>query len=1748
MLSLRSRYLRKVRLKRRFIKTSLVLLIMTLLVGVSFASGLISLAMGESGKCGENLSWSMVPVDVGKGGTWLYITGNGDMYDYSNASEVPWMQYKNNIDGLQLSTEMTSIGDYAFVNFDKQHVLSIPVPDGVTRIGKHSLENVTSELSMPDSVVEIDSYAFAASSFNSSKLPAGLQFIGDYAFQGTGISSLTMPSGVTHIGEYAFGNCDSLDEIYFNYTVDQVNSLDSNSISSTSFGDNSNLKLIFNDNYAKTAFDTKFPDLSSKTVSQLKITGLKDTYSLGSTEIIQVQSNRPGEVINYTIDNNNVASINNDGIITILSSGNFSVVAKVEGSDKPYDKANFGPITVTSPGKCGDYLNFTLSSDNTVLTIFGNGDMYNYSYDDYHTEPNPPLWAEYKDTITKIEINAQNGDINNIGSYAFSEFSKLNEVNMGGTIKRIGNNAFENCTSLASIENSNSVTMIDNSAFYMCKSLSQISIPSSVISIGDFAFEGCTSFTNIELPSSVKTIGKYAFYECEGLSTISIPTSVTSIGNAAFAHCYSLTSIELPSSITIIGNSTFEKCTNLSQISIPTSVTSIGNSAFENCTSLANIELPTSITAIGNSAFKGCTVLSGISVPNSVTSIGDNAFENCTSLVNIELPNSITTIGNSSFKECTVLSRVSIPSSITSIGDNAFENCTSLLNIEIPNSTATIGNSAFKGCTGLSKVSIPSSATLIGDSAFVNCTSLKVLILEHSADDIANLNIGSLAIEANTKIIVLNLDAQNAFNTKFQGLYSSICQMQISGINGVYATKVISNEELKSYVLGGDLSLNIYFKTDAPEIARFDDENNLVIYHIGKFNLTAYRSENKESTPEFYNTASIEITTETGKVTDLAQELQDITNIENGSEKSVEGLKLPTEMQVVINNESVSTMPINWDLDNCTYDPSLSSKQTFKVEGVIAENSDIKNPDKVSVSVNVTVNELDPGPNPPPDPDPDPGPDPPPDPIISSGKCGDYLNYNLYSGNFVLNIYGSGDMYDYSYSDDSNVSNLPPWEKYKRDITKVEFNSQNGDISRIGDFAFSGFSKLNEVNMPETIRTIGDFAFEDCTSLANIELSNSVITIGNSTFKGCTSLSTISVPNSVTSIGDSTFESCTSLANIELSTSLATIGNSAFKGCTSLSTISVPSSVTSIGDSTFEDCTSLTNIELSTSLVTIGNSAFKGCTSLSTISVPNSVTSIGDYTFEGCTSLTNIEFPTSLVTIGNSAFKGCTSLSTISVPNSVTSIGDSTFEGCASLANIELPNSITTIENGIFKGCTALRGISIPVSVTSIGDSTFENCTSLSNIELPKSITAVGNSTFRRCTSLSTISIPSSVRSIGDFAFGDCASLDFLTLEHNAYNIANLNIGNLAIDENTKIMVVNPDVQNTFNSKFQGLYSSVCQMQISGISEVHAAEVISSEKLKSYALGGDLSLNIYFKIDTSEIAEFNDENNLVIYHIGKFNLTAYRAENEESIPESYNTASIELTVEPGEITALAQELQDITNIANGAEKSVEGLNLPTEIQVVINNEFVSPMPINWNLEGCVYDPSLSSKQTFKVEGIIAESNDIKNPDKISATVNVTVNGIDPGPTPPPDPSPGPDPGPGPDPSPNPEPYPIPSPAPQSNTNSTSDTSITYRSYLSAASTSGSISQLNPNSTKDSDSDSQTDMDSESDLNTSSSYDSNLSYDEKDSKNESSNREDNVSTDSQNTGTQPQMLLSIISVTYLVIGSFLLALRGKRLKK
>lgn len=64
----------------------------------------------EPGQCGDDLTWSY------SGGT-LTISGSGEMDDYTEGN-APWQEYKDSITALVITGNVTSIGEYAFMDYD----------------------------------------------------------------------------------------------------------------------------------------------------------------------------------------------------------------------------------------------------------------------------------------------------------------------------------------------------------------------------------------------------------------------------------------------------------------------------------------------------------------------------------------------------------------------------------------------------------------------------------------------------------------------------------------------------------------------------------------------------------------------------------------------------------------------------------------------------------------------------------------------------------------------------------------------------------------------------------------------------------------------------------------------------------------------------------------------------------------------------------------------------------------------------------------------------------------------------------------------------------------------------------------------------------------------------------------------------------------------------------------------------------------------------------------------------------------------------------------------------------------------------------------------------------------------------------------------------------------------------------------------------------------------------------------------
>ena len=106
--------------------------------------------------------------------------------------------------------------------------------------------------------------------------------------------------------------------------------------------------------------------------------------------------------------------------------------------------------------------------------------------------------------------------------------------------------------------------------------------------------------------------------------------------------------------------------------------------------------------------------------------------------------------------------------------------------------------------------------------------------------------------------------------------------------------------------------------------------------------------------------------------------------------------------------------------------------------------------------------------------------------------------------------------------------------------------------------------------------TLPNAAFANCTALQEVMLPDDMKTIGSSVFSGCSALITVNL-SQVTWINLNAFWGCTSLETLALD-NVTAIGQEAFYECTGLETLKIPK-CTEFGNYIVTGCRSLTRIE-----------------------------------------------------------------------------------------------------------------------------------------------------------------------------------------------------------------------------------------------------------------------------------------------------------------------------------------------------------------------------------------------------------------------------------------------------------------------------------------------------------------------------------------------------------------------------------------
>ena len=160
-------------------------------------------------------------------------------------------------------------------------------------------------------------------------------------------------------------------------------------------------------------------------------------------------------------------------------------------------------------GMCGEAASWSFDRQTGLLTISGQGDMYDYDYDNGNYAP----WYEFCEEITDISVSF---GITSIGNNSFRGLTKAVTANISESVSKIGNNSFSDC--------------------YQLK---EIYIPDGIVFIGYNAFANTDYMRNLRSADGYYITPNGYLLKCDNVAeSVSVPENVKLIASQAFYYPY----------------------------------------------------------------------------------------------------------------------------------------------------------------------------------------------------------------------------------------------------------------------------------------------------------------------------------------------------------------------------------------------------------------------------------------------------------------------------------------------------------------------------------------------------------------------------------------------------------------------------------------------------------------------------------------------------------------------------------------------------------------------------------------------------------------------------------------------------------------------------------------------------------------------------------------------------------------------------------------------------------------------------------------------------------------------------------------------------------------------------------------------------------------------------------------------------------------------------------------------------------
>ena len=586
------------------------------------------------------------------------------------------------------------------VLFDTPKLQKIVFPQQMKGVGKLALHKAgITELTLPDSVVQLGNYSFSNSRLR--KIDLGQTKVTKLDFgcflQCADLKELKLPDKLTSIDGRAFFEC-AIDEIRLPATLNRLGS----------------------EAFAKAR-------ITSIDLSRCLITEIPDGCFIGTNltdvklppVLKAVGSNAFFGTMIKTFKPDELGAIRESALANcpLLESVDLSTCS-LKKIPKALVHSSKNLKSLNPPSKLEEFEDSALAV--CALTSF-----------------------ELPDTVTKagtyllagspnlVSINMALCDIKEIPMGFAFQCSKLEKIDLPPSVTSIGESAF--CgTAIVTFPFTERITRIGDMAFSMCGDLRSVNLKQchEMKQLGSRAFIFCVNVTEIQLPASLEDIGEYAFAST-GISSFTASPTLKSIGEGVFAACHNLKEADISTipELTKVPSSLFEECINLKTVTLPQEINSIGSDAFSN-TGFEKFEFPGTITYIGSSAMSQCQELQSVDLSKTDLSVIPEAlFENCTRLKFVQFPPNLREIGAFAFENAAVEEYIA-PSSLEKLGDGAFKG-SKIASIDLSKSTVNeLPNEALSNCLSLKSVIAPTIQKL-GKLALAN-TALKSFALTES--------------------------------------------------------------------------------------------------------------------------------------------------------------------------------------------------------------------------------------------------------------------------------------------------------------------------------------------------------------------------------------------------------------------------------------------------------------------------------------------------------------------------------------------------------------------------------------------------------------------------------------------------------------------------------------------------------------------------------------------------------------------------------------------------------------------------------------------------------------------------------------------------------------------------------------------------------------------------------------------------------------------------------------------------------